>query len=398
MRSATRLTPRAAFSPGRRNAVEFDVALVCVVSMRQLGLMLSVGLWACGDNLPDVPDEPGKPTSFKTAPHAPMPRVLPHAGWVLARFGLVTLTFDGYAPRAEVEAFGDAVVGSTWLATVGLEYGVSEGVPAGTGTLGPAPASLSRAEIASRVRALVTRGPGPTPGAPPLIYLVYVPPGVARGPDLTRDYHEMLSTAGGRAVIAVVLDDGAGITSTTLAAARELVNAAANPYAPPLDGYYADPPMTDPWSLVRGEVADLCAGEEPVAEGGWAFPRVYSSTAAISGRAPCAPFDGDDEWTNVTAAPSQLRTAARGSVLSFTLTGWSTRPVPDWEIRTEAAERSDLTSLQMHPTLSSGTINNSTNVTLKLQVPRTAPSGAFGGVVVASGPSAHPWVVGFIVE
>jgi hypothetical protein len=327
-----------------------------------------------------------------------MPRILPHGGWVLSTFGLVTLTFDDYAPRAQVEAFGEAVVTSTWIATVCAEYGVRGGSHATHGSLGRAPPMLSRGDIAARVRALMTSGLGPQPGDPPLIYLVYVPPDVARAADLSRSYHEMIVAAGARATIAVALDDSAGIEATTIAAARELINAATNPYAPPFDGFYADPPMTDPWSLVRGEVADLCAGEAPVSESGWALPRVYSGSAADAGRAPCAPFLGDDEWTNVTAEPSQVRTAARGSVLAFTLTGWSTRPVADWEIRTEAAERSALTAPQMRPTLSSGTINNNTSVTLRLQVPRTAPSGVFGGVVVASGPSAHPWVVGFIVE
>jgi hypothetical protein len=373
--------------------------LVCVVTMRQLVLLLSTLTGACGDNVHVKPDASGV-IAFEPAPHVPMPLILPHAGMVLSSVGLITLTFDGYADRGAVERFGDSVLGSEWFRAVCHEYEVDGGRQLATGSLGPAPASITRDDIVTRVRTAMDGGLVPQAGDPPALYLVYVPPGVARGADLQRihGYHDTIDRGTDRVALAVVFDDGRGISATTTAAARALVDAATNPYLPPHDGFYADPPMSDPWSLVRGEIADLCAGEEPTVDLGWSLPRIYSNRAATAGYAPCTPADGDAVWTNVTAEPSQLRTAPRGSSVQFTLTGWSTAPTADWRLRVEATELSTLTIAQMHPLLSNDTINNNTSVTLTLQVPRGIGSGAFGGVVIESGPSAHPWVVGFVVE
>jgi hypothetical protein len=373
--------------------------LVCVHDMRQLVLLLLAGLEACGDNIALHPDASG-PAAFESAPHVPMPLMLPHAGTVLTTVGLVTLTFDGYPDRTAVEAFGAAVFDSTWFADVCAEYGVVGGRQLRAGSLGPAPTSLARTDLPGLIASAMARGLAPLPGDPDVLYLIYAPPSVARGADVARakSFHDTVIVHGTHAAVAVVFDDGVGLGATTTTAARALVDAATNPYAPPSDGFYADPPVSDPWSLVRGEISDLCAGEPPVIEAGWTLPRVYSNRAATSGYSPCAPQSTDEAWTNVTAEPSQLRTAPRGSAIMYTLTGWSTAPVADWRIRIEAAERSNLSIGQMRPLLSGDTINNNTQVTLTLQVPKGIVSGTFGGVVVESGPSAHPWVVGFIVE
>jgi hypothetical protein len=156
--------------------------------------------------------------------------------------------------------------------------------------------------------------------------------------------------------------------------------------------------MTDPWSLIAGEIADLCNGENPVVEGGFTLPRVYSSAAAGAGRFPCKPVAANDAWADVSAEPSFMQVVRKGGSVTFTLTGWSTEELPDWELRTHVADFSKLTEAAMRPELSDDTINNSTSVQLTLHVPDTAASGTTGGLYVLSGTNVRPWVVGFIVQ
>lgn len=380
--------------------------------MRRLVTVLSVGLWGCGDNGIAPVDALGERPPFAPAPHAPLPPVFPHAGAVLSSVHLVTLTFDDYAARPQVEAFGDVIVGSPWYKDVGMEYGVQAGTHVGKVSLGPSPSSITRADIVDRITRLVVAapafaaapGPGDMPGpaatANQLLYMMYIPPAVLRGADLqgVRGYHQMITVDGVRVPIAVVLDDGSGLANTTSTAAHQLINAVTNPYDPPMDGYYADPPQSDPWSLIVGEIADLCHGEDPVVEGGFTIPRVYSSAAARAGRFPCKPVATNDAWTDVSAEPSSLQVVRRGGSVTFTLTGWSTQELPDWKLDTHVADFSKYTEAAMQPELSDDMINNNTSVQLTLHVPDTAESGTAGGVYVLSGTNVRPWAVGFIVQ
>lgn len=366
-------------------------------------MVLSACLWACGDNVILPPDGWLVPP-FRSAPHAPMPRVLKHKGIVLSSVQLVTLTFEGYAARDQVERFGDMVVGSTWYAVVGGEYGVRHGSQVQTAVVGPAPSSITRDQIAALIKQLIVdaRVPPPSAVANQMLYLLYVPSSVTRSPDLARllGYHQMVTLGGVRFPIAVVLDAdlaGRSVPPTTTAA-HQLINAVTDPYEPPNDGYYADPPMIDPWSLVRGEVADLCEGETPAMESGFELPRVYSDAASGAGKPPCKPFVPGDSWNDVTAEPSTMRMIPRGGSVTFELTGWSTEQVPDWKLRTRAADFSTFSEAEMQPELSDDMINNGTMVELTLHAPMNAPLGAAGGVYVLSGANLHPWAVGFMVR
>jgi len=382
-------------------AVEIAGHLVCVVTMRRLVTVVAVCLWGCGDNGIAPADAPhGRP--FQPAPHAPLPPVLPHAGIVLSHVQLVTITFGDYDARAQVEAFGDTILGAPWYRDVGLEYGVSAGTHVQKLSIEPAPESISRDDIESRIKQLIAadRVPRPAIVGNQLLYLIYVPPAVTRRADLDgiHGYHQMITLDGVRFPIAVVLDDGSGLASTTSTAAHQLINAVTNPYDPPMDGYYADPPMNDPWSLVNGEIADLCNGEDPVQESGFTVPRIYSSIAAGAGRFPCKPAGANEAWADVSAEPSNMQVVRKGGSVTFTLTGWSTHEILDWKLRTQVADFSGLPEAAMRPELSDDMINNSTSVLLTLHVPDTAESGTAGGVYVLSGTNVRPWAVGFIVQ
>jgi len=385
-----------------RVPVEIVGELVCVWIMRRLAMVLSACLWACGDNqtgLPDLQLDAG----FQSAPHALLPMVYPHTGTVLSAMQLVTLTYEGYAAASDVIAFGDALVASDWYRTTGAEYGVSPATHRQPVEVGPLPATLGRDQIAARITDLIARGVVPAPSAigNQLLYLLYVPhaDAVALG-DLAGvgGYHDMLTLDGVRFPIAVVIDDGTALAATTTQAAHQVIDAATNPYLPPSAGYYADPPEKDPWRLLRREVADLCEGEDAVVEGRFAFPRVYSNTAAVASMTPCTPVRPGDVYYDVTAEPSQIQTIAPGASVKYTLTGWSTGPLAPWGVRVRAAASSMLSSDEMRAELSSDRINNGETVTLTLHAPLEAAPGTTGGVELLSGVNDHPWAVGFVVR
>lgn len=368
--------------------------------MRCSSMVLAVCLWACGDNELPSSDAAPEVQRFHPAGHAPMPLVLQHAGIVLSTVQLVTITFDDYADRAQVEAFGNAIVGSSWYRSAGLEYGLNPGTHLQL-TLGHAPKSLTRDQLEAQIKQLLTGNIASkqvATDAQPL-YMLYVPPTVTRGMGLAdRGYHDSIMVGNVRVPIVVVLDDGSGLATTTLTAARLLINAAANPYRRPMDGYYVDPQTTDPWSLVLGELADLCDGEDPIVEDGFTLPKVYSNRAAAAGKSPCKPFVPDDTWSDVSAEPSKITMIPKGGSVTYRLTGWSTRELPDWKLHTHVADLSQLTEDEMRPELSSDTINNNRSVTLTLHAPATAASGTVGGVYVLSGDKMHPWAAGFVVQ
>lgn len=387
------------FSGRQLDTVEIACELVCVVTMRRSLTALSACLWACGDNAVSPPDA-ARDVSFEPAAHIPMPLVFPHTGTVLPSVQLVTVTFDGYADRDAVEQFGAAIVSSHWYVSAGAEYNVTAGAALPAVRLAQMPVSLTRqdirAQIANLTAGTLTTNPA-VPAAPPL-YMVYIPANVEIS-DLAvhRSYHEVIRLGnGGQVPLAVVLDGG-DTAATLVAAAHQLIDAATDPFTEPREGYYADPPVNDPWSLVLGEVADLCEAEDLVSDGGYALPRVYSNRAVSAGKSPCTPFVPDDTWSDVSAKPSQMPTVAAGSSTTYVLTGWSTREIPDWKLSLHAADRSDFTLIQMAPDLSSDTINNKAKVTLTLRVPPEATSGQTGGVYVLSG-DKHPWAVGFVVQ
>jgi hypothetical protein len=378
--------------------------------MRHQALVLSVlvslpvfGVWACGDNRIELPDA----YIYRAAPHAPMPRVLRHKGNVLSSVQLVTITVAGYAARERVEQFGTMIVGSSWYTTVAAEYGVGSGTHVQQVVVAPPSGPMTRDSIATMVRQLISEDTVVRPQASgnQVLYLIYVPGALTIDGDLANviGYHQSVALGTTRVPIAVAIDrlddastDGANPgNDPTHIAAHQLINAVTNPYG---DGYHADPPMIDPWSLARGEVADLCEGERPNIESGFALPRVYSDAATVLGDPPCIPADPGDPWNDVTADPSTMPVMDPGTSTTFVLTGWSTREVPDWTLDTRVADFSELSESDMQPEFSDNIINNGLSVTLTLHVPGGARAGARGGVYVLSGENQHRWTVGFVVK
>ncbi len=361
--------------------------------------MLSVVLLACGDNIATI-DAPQVAPPFEPAAHTPLPQISGHSNTVLSSVRLVTLTFADDPARAQLDQLGALIVQSAWYQGVGAEYGVGAGVAWAQVHLGPAPPSLTPVQAADVIQQAVAQelAPAPASRADQLLYLLHVPASVAHPAIAAPGFHTTVIVNHVTVPLAVAID-GAAPTET---AARLLIDAATDPYNPPDDGFYADPPATDPWSLVPGEVADLCDAEPAVAldddHPTLTVPRVYSNAAASSGKPPCRPATDGDLWTSVSADPGRIVKAARGALVSFRLTGWSTRQTDDWTLQLESVAGSSLTLTELSPELGPTTINNGGRATLTLQVPSNADLSETGAIYVRSGPTGHPWVVGVIVE
>jgi hypothetical protein len=375
--------------------------------------VLSACLLACGDNRAGSPDHGPDAGPWQTAPHVPLPIVLPHTSTVLGAMQLVTLTYPGYDATGVV-AFSDAMVASEWYRAVGAEYKLVAAASVQHKVLPALPVPVTRDAIAAQVLDLLGHSSDavkPSVENNQVMYLVYVPSGARRDPTLSgvRGYHDMLTGTGiqpqgaVRFPIAVVFDDGS-LASTTLQAAHQVINAAANPYLKPNDGWYADPPDTDPWCRLRHrDIADLCEGEAAYLDTttGTVYPRVYSNAAARAGNPPCTPPLPGDVWSDVTAEPSQIQflsVGPGGGEIRFKLTGWSTSPLPDWKLHVRAAETSNLSIEDMDPHFApSDMINNSVVVQLTLRAPPDS-IGATGAVEVLSGANQHPWAIAFVIK
>lgn len=334
-----------------------------------------------------------------------MPVVYPHTGIVLRELQLVTITYDGYDKTADVGAFGDALVRSSWYQEIGKEYQMSVAQHVQQVSLGPAPATLSRAKLGMDIQSLLATRPDivqPAATDNQVLYLAYVPPSVALGTGFAglSGYHEMLALGAARFPLAVVLDSGAGLAAVTLQAAHQVIDAVTDPYVQPIDGYHTDPLASDPWCLMLGEIADLCQGEEPFVDPDTQlqFPRVYSAIAAQAGNPPCIPSRDGDIWIDVSATPSQIQKVAAGDSVTFTLTGWSTAPTDDWTIQMHTADGSQIALDEMQPRLSSNTINNGQVLSLTLRTPPGTPPKTIGGVSLLSGDNLRPWAVGFMIK
>ncbi len=348
-----------------------------------------------------APQPDGDASTFTSAPHAPPPALTPHTTKVFATPQVVTVTYAGFASQDEVEAFGDFVVGSKWLETVGRDYGVGHGTHASKLRLSQAaPATLTDAQIVSLLKKHIGDGSLPAPSASngELVFLVYVPgttkvndgAGAIMCADDYYGYHAASTSNGVRFAYAVLPDCDGNIDTLTSTASHELIESATDPE----DGWYLSAKKDDAWwGLDNAEVADLCEWTEVVREGGFALQRSWSIAAAAAGENPCVPIAPGTSaaMMGVTAAPAKVVTLKPGASTTFTLTGWSSEPMADWKLKTIITDDAEFDP-DAH--FSATTINNGGTVTVTLTVPKTnsagdpVASGQMGSVMIFSGDDA----------
>jgi hypothetical protein len=118
----------------------------------------------------------GTCTQRGLANHDPFPIVPNNGGEILAAPRLVTVTFNGYPYRSDVEAYDQWLVGSDWLKAVGADYGVGAGSSINLEVSDTPPTTASDTDVGTFVADLITRGAGPKPTAGDnVLYMIFYP-------------------------------------------------------------------------------------------------------------------------------------------------------------------------------------------------------------------------------
>jgi hypothetical protein len=353
-----------------------------------------------------LPDGGG---SFVEGPHAALPIIPFGGGALIAAPEIVTVTFQGDARAGTVEAFGDWVATSDWLATVGADYSVGKGhhlkkvrIPS------PAPSSLTDADVQTMIEGWIQDGGVPAPTSD-IIYLVYFPTTTVIDAGLTigcgqfgDSYHSSAAVSMSRFAYAVVLGcpwaSFSAEQAAEIVASHELVEAMTNPYAAAQAGFAITDPNS-PWAFLGGETADFCSGLSIADAGsGFAAQTVWSNSRADAGLSPCIPSTGLP-YFNATASADVLPVAAQGSV-AFPLQGWSDGPTPAWRLAATPIAGDLAPSLSFDKT----SIANGGIATLTVTAPPGAAHGSYSVIAILSSIEANPfsgpltwWVVGVYV-
>jgi hypothetical protein len=263
-----------------------------------------------------------------------LPSVPSQGGPTLGALDLVTVTYAGFPFNAEIDAFGDYVVGSEWLTTVGAEYGIENGTHEHVELLALPPLTLDPTSAGALLAKQIEAGTLPKPGAH-TVYMYYAAPTTIMSDDDPSDscasfdgtyspgYHYE-GTAGGKRFAFGVVPTCAALLPSTLemVTAHELIEAATDPYLVSAPGYIF--PENSAWWQTGGEVADIC--DAPTVADGHTLTRVWSNRAAAAGANPCLPED--TAYMSVKAlAPITL---PLGSTKAFPLAGWSVGTSPSW--------------------------------------------------------------------
>jgi hypothetical protein len=382
--------------------------------------------------LPDATEEPSVPVEAGPGPDAPfqpathMPILIPdNGGPVFASPTLVTITYADDPERSFAEAIGAYLVQSPWLKAVGPEYGIGLGTHVPHELADNAPSAISDLDIQSLIGSLIVAGTVPVPsGGPavtsydyndagmptagpaavliPAIYMFYVPasttesvmPGVTICDISGGGYHSMAAgTYGGQTFTYAVITACPNLPPDFVqqAVSHEFIEAATDPAATDpayniAQQSFTIDNQTSPWSLFGGEVGDLCSVVEPQwAEGGYtALQRVYSNASAIKGGDPCLP--AIEPYFATDVEPQTFVGVPAGHSATFSVTGWSTAAVPDWDLGVSAVTNQPSTFMPMHA-IGASLFNNGQTTTLTVTVPQGTPSASYAILAVTSAQS-----------
>ncbi len=346
-------------------------------------------LLGCGGGTQAMPDAAPPPDAgFTPAAHPPLPQIPDHGGRVLGHVQLVTITFAGYAYESQVQAFGDWIVGSPWLAGLCADYRCGTGAHAGTAVIPDAPPStVEYTDVEATIQAAIAAGQVPSPVAD-VLYVVYYPatttvnaPGLPGGCQTSGGYHFAFDDGQTAWSFAAIPDCSAAepqwtpIESIEEAASHELIEAVtdADPYHP---AFWLDDPAS-PWFQMFGEVGDLCV-TSVVRDGAFFATGAWSNSAAAAGKNPCQPAP-DAPYFTIGAPPSV--TVDAGGTASFTGTAWSTASRAPWHVFTLGGWQD---SFDPMPHASATTVNNGDAITVTVQAPAGAPSGTTASVMFYS--------------
>jgi hypothetical protein len=367
-----------------------------------LAMVLAL-LSGCGGARPSGPDAGAQDGGYSPASHAPLPQIPTRGGAVLAHPQIVTVTFSGDPLADSIEAWGDWVVGSAWLAAVGADYGVGAGQHLAKVRLAQAaPAQAAQADIQAFVSARIADGSFPAPRQD-VLYVLYYPAStmLAHKTDVYcqdfSGYHNATSAQGTLVPFAVVgrcatfwigLSEWQNVQRT---ASHELIEAATDPALAFDIATAADRDAAQALraAVGEGEVGDVCTGTVIDVESGFVAQRSWSNAAAASGADPCVPASPAPYFS--VSAPAWWYPVSPGTSVVIPLVGWSAAPVADWIVRSRFGVNTGGFTLQTSsPTtmlLDGGAFastNNGRSLMLTVTAPASASSGSYAGIEVRS--------------
>ena len=321
---------------------------------------------------------------FVTYPHPGYPPMPPGGSAIIPKIELVTITFSGWAYEGTAQAFGDAIVQSDWLKTVGADYGVGLGTHKAKVVIPTAaPASISDGQIPNLINQQIQSGNAPKPTANTL-YMIYFPKGSVitqgNGGKSCTDFGGYHSWAGSFPY-AVVTECSNGGNDTQISASHELIEAATDRV--PAGGYEMS--MSQMWAKAAylGEVGDLC-NNLIWKEGNFIYQRSWSKNAAAAGTEPCVPTLPGVPAFGVVPDQTTINIPAGGTG-TVNLTGWSSAPTANWKLSVTQI----VGTWAVNPKFSSVLINNGFTSVMTIKVPAGTAKGSLPFFISSVGAEEH---------
>ena len=221
----------------------------------------------------------------------------------MAHMKLYTVVAANDALAAQLFAFSDAMVASSWWQKVGADYGV--GTATSTHITGPAITSnMSSSDMTGYINDAAFSAGAPLPDAS-TFYLLYLPSGIdvlessLNLPNTNcaffSGYHDNYDLIAGWGWVQRCPSGLSELDELTVSASHEVMEGATDST---FDGYtLGTPPASAPWnanvwlstvSSGNVEVADVAKGTL-YSEGGYTYQRIWSITAAAAGGDPNLP-------------------------------------------------------------------------------------------------------------
>jgi hypothetical protein len=348
---------------------------------------------APSDALADDQDDAGSDAGDAGDVGSPLPAIPNQGGPVIAAPKLVTITFPGFAYETWVESFGAFIVQSTWLTTVGADYGVGAGTHVHVTLTDTPPAAAGDAEVQTLLETRLQDGtlPGGMHGsASGYVYMVLYPPGTTIGSSTcgfdstgnyrTTDWHYAVDDATARiAYVVMGTCPQQSMQHLGLQASHELVEAMTDPLPSTAPAFRL--PQSSPWTALGGEIGDLCelGAHDTTTEGGFTMQRIWSNSAALGGRSPCVPAPPGDVYFVVTGEPDVIHSAAAGGSVDVKVRGWANVPAAPWSVSARPA--STVVAGVQPPTFMA---SSGTEATVTVSIPSGTPSNTAATVLLMS--------------
>jgi len=302
---------------------------------------------------PPPPVDAGQPRT----PPPPYPQIPNNGGPVIASPEIVTITWDADPIAADIEAFDDWMVPSSFWKTMMAEWGVGPGThPKSWRIATPPPAVLDDADLRKMLNDAFAAGTIPSPNGS-RIYTVYPPDGTtvtsfgSEGCKTFQAYHSSFATSSGLAVYAIAprCDGGKtyGMTPidfVTWGQSHEIMEASSDPDASHPTWLIL---QQTPETPELGENADLCTGN-PMRVEGHMVTRNWSNVAAAKGDPPCVPapanavFGAFPEKNEISLAPgasATMKVHLYTSGTPFKVTAYPA--VPDLTVKQDKSSGAD---------------------------------------------------------